>query len=124
MDINHYWGQDLSLSASGDLLAVDGVTETNQRILRGLMTAAPEYVFHPSYGAGIGKHVGDALTTQDYSRIQADIRQIVLADQNVAQSPAPSFAFQSSPTGYLAVSITYTYQPTGQLKSLTFNVSK
>lgn len=123
-DIYHYWGSDLQLDATGDLLAVDGVTETNQRILRGLMTAAPEYVFHPEYGAGIGKHVGDALNFGDYSRIEADIRGIVLRDVNVASNPTPSFQFQTSPTGYLSVSIIYTYKPTGQLQTLAFNVSK
>ncbi len=122
MDIYHYWGSDLQLSATGDLLAVDGVTETNQRIIRALMTAGPEYVFHPAYGAAIGKHVGDALSTGDYSRIQAEIRAIVLRDQNVANNPAPTFTFQASATGYLSVSIEYTYKPTGQLQTLSFNV--
>ncbi len=123
-DLYHYWGSDLTLDATGDLLTIDGVTETNQRILRGLMTAAPEYVFHPAYGAGIGKHVGDALTTQDYTRIQASIRQIVVSDTDVQQNPPPQFSFKASPTGYLAVSISYYYAPNGQLQTLTFNVTK
>ncbi len=124
MDLHHYWGNDLSLSANGDLLSVDGVTETNQRILRGLMTAAPEYVFHADYGAAIGKHVGDALSFADYSKIKSDIRSIVLRDPNVAALPAPMMDFKSLPTGYLTVSIVYTYKPTGQLQTLSFNVSK
>ena len=88
------------------------------------MTAAPEYVFHPTYGAAIGKHVGDALSIGDYSKIKADIRAIVIRDADVSTNPAPQFDFKASPTGYLAVSITYTYKPTGQLQTLSFNVSK
>lgn len=123
-DIYHYWASDLQLSATGDLLAVDGVTETNQRILRGLMTAAPEYVFHATYGAAIGKHVGDALSIGDYSKIKADIRAIVIRDPNVSTNPAPTLDFKASALGYLSVSITYTYKPTSQLQTLSFNVGK
>lgn len=124
MDLHHYWGGDIQLSATGDLLTVDGVTETNQRILRGLMTSTGEYYYHTTYGAGIGKHVGDALTTQDYSAIQANIRGLVLSDPDVSPSPAPAFDFQASPNGMLLVSINYTYRPSGALQTLTFNVSK
>lgn len=124
MDLYHYWGGDIQLSATGDLLTVDGVTETNQRILRGLMTSPSEYFYHPTYGAGIGKHVGDALSVQDYAAIQASIRGIVLADIDVSPNPAPAFDFQPSTSGMLLVSINYTYRPTGELQTLTFNVSK
>ncbi len=124
MDIYHYWGNDLQLSATGDLLLVSGFVETNQRILRGLMTAAPEYIFHTSYGAAIGRHVGDALSSSDFTRIQADIRAIVIRDSDVAKNPQPQFTFTPTSSGYLAVSIAYTYKPTGQLQTLTFNVSK
>ncbi|MDE2000425.1 MAG: phage tail protein [Burkholderiales bacterium] len=124
MDIWHYWGGDLQLSATGDLLTSSDVTETSQRILRGLLTAAPEYVFHPSYGAALGKHVGDALSPDDYARIRRDIRQVVLRDLNVQLTPPPTFDFNVSPQGYLAVSVTYTYKPTGALQTLTFNVTK
>lgn len=123
-DLYHYWGTDLQLSATGDLLTVDGVTETDQRILRGLMTAAPEYVFHPKYGAAIGKHVGDALSISDYSRIKADIRSIVIRDVNVSTNPAPQLDFKATASGYLSVSISYIYKPTGQLQTLAFNVGK
>lgn len=123
-DLAHYWGSDLQLSATGDLLTIDGVTETNQRILRGLMTAAPEYVFHSKYGAAIGKHVGDALSIGDYSKIKADIRAIVIRDPNVASKPEPQLDFKATALGYLSVSISYFYKPTSQLQTLSFNVGK
>ncbi len=123
-DIFHYWSNDIELDATGDILTVEGTTETNQRILRALMTAAPEYFFHASYGAGIGRHVGEAISSSNYSAIQADVKSIVSKDPDVSPTPKPTFSFISSPTGYLVVKINYTYRPTGQLQTFTFTVSK
>lgn len=123
-DIFHVWGSDLSFDATGDLLSVSGVDETNQRILRGLLSAAPEYVFHPTYGAALGQHVGDALSVEAYTAIKAAIRSAVLADPNVQTQPAPTFDFQARNDGTLAVSVAYFYRPTGSLQTLAFSVSK
>lgn len=123
-DIYHWWGSDVSFGAGGDLLTVSGVEETNQRILRGLLTAAPEYLFHATYGAALGQHVGDALSPEDYTAIKAGIRQVVLSDPNVQPAPAPTFNFSARPDGTLAVSVTYMYRPSGSLQTLSFSVSK
>lgn len=124
MDIYHYWGSDLQLSSSGDLLTVSDGTEINQRILRALMTFAGEYVWHVKYGVGIGKHVGQPLSPTDFVRIKAAVRAAVIREPNVQQTPPPQISFQANAMGYLVVTIDYTYKPDGKLKSMTFTVSK
>lgn len=63
-DLAHYFGNDLSVSAAGDLLAVDGDTKTQQRILRRLLTNPGDMMFHPDYGAGLGQWVGKLFDEQ------------------------------------------------------------
>lgn len=123
-DLAHYWGSDLTLAANGDLLVATETTEVNQRILRALMTAPGDYLFHMQYGVGVGQYVGKALTVSDYAKIRAAVRSIVLRDPDVAQTPAPKINFRVNAQGYVLVSIPYTYKPSGQLQTLTFTVSK
>ena len=58
MDLSHYWGGDLSVSPSGDFATVDGQELGVQRIVRRLMTAPGELVYHPKYGGGAASEGG------------------------------------------------------------------
>ena len=72
-DLNHFYGGDLSLSATGDILKVDGSTQGQQRVLRrlltnpalmdssGKVTVVGDYIWHPTYGAGLPRMVGDTV---------------------------------------------------------------
>lgn len=124
MDIFHTWGADLAFAANGDLLTATGPTETTQRLLRGLLTAAGEYLFHPAYGVGAGQDVGLALTSGDYAQIQARIQGLVGSDAGVAATPAPTFDFQMRPDGRLGVRVQYADARNGALQTLAFTVSK
>ncbi|WP_331693477.1 phage tail protein [Pandoraea sputorum] len=131
-DLNHIWGSDLTVSASGDLLMVDGSDQTQQRILRRLMTnprgpavggVPPEpgdYIFHLDYGAGLPREVG---RTVDIGRIRAKIRGQILREATVARQPAPVITVQAIPQG-VSVSIRYTDNQTGQQATLSFNVNQ
>ncbi len=123
-DLSHYWGSDLTLAANGDLLVATDTTEVNQRILRALMTSPGDYLFHMQYGVGVGQYVGKALTATDYAKIRAAVRSVVVRDPEVAQTPTPQINFRVNAQGYVLVSISYTYKPSGQLQTLTFTVSK
>ncbi|MEF3066295.1 hypothetical protein [Pandoraea apista] len=131
-DLNHMWGSDLMVSASGDLLPVDGANLTQQRILRRLMTnprgpsvggtpAEPgDYIFHLDYGAGLPREVG---RTVDVGRIRAKIRGQILREAAVARQPAPVIDVQPIANG-VSVSIRYTDRQTGQPATLSFNVNQ
>ena len=57
-DAFHYFGSDLSLSATGDLLTADGLDESQQRVLRRLLTNQQDYLWQPTYGAGLPSYIG------------------------------------------------------------------
>ncbi|MGN6536402.1 MAG: hypothetical protein ACTHKQ_11825, partial [Mesorhizobium sp.] len=57
-DLDQLWGEDLSVSASGDIATVDGDSLTTQRILRRLMTSPGDYIWNPTYGAGLPQRIG------------------------------------------------------------------
>jgi len=93
-DLNHFYGGDLSLSATGDILKVDGSTQGQQRVLRrlltnpalmdssGKVTVVGDYIWHPTYGAGLPRMVGD---TVDIPKITGVIRGQLLLEACVAR---------------------------------------
>ncbi|HQT26279.1 MAG TPA: hypothetical protein PLK99_06740 [Burkholderiales bacterium] len=120
----HWWGQDIQFSASGDDLPVSGVDEINQRILRGLLTNPGEYIWHPTYGAGLGKKVGIALSAEVSAEIKAAILAIMRTEPDVQMLPQPTIELQSDSSGFLGAQIIWVYTPTGQQQSLSFKPSK
>src|SRR5581483_995049 len=52
-DVFHYWGNDVSLSNTQDLLLVSGTVMGQQRVLRRLLTNPGDYLFDPNYGGGL-----------------------------------------------------------------------
>ena len=57
-DLAHWFGQDLNVAASGDLLTVDGTAKGQQRVLRRLLTNPGDYIWEPTYGAGLASKIG------------------------------------------------------------------
>lgn len=131
-DLNHYFGGDVSQSATGDLLKVDGTTQGVQRVLRRLLTnpalldasgnviAAGDYIFHPDYGAGLPRMVGD---TVDVAKIKGAIKGQILLEQAVARNPAPTIDVMEI-TGGVSVSIRYNDAQTGAPAALDFDVNR
>lgn len=118
-DLAHYWGNDLSAAASGDLLSVQTTMRGQQRVLRRLLTNPGDDMFNPTYGAGLAKYVG---STASPGAVAALIRGQMLQEQAVAPSPPPVIAVQPITAG-LSVQINYNDAPTGQPVVLSFNVS-
>lgn len=85
-DIWHNWGGDLSWSATGDLLSVDGTEKGKQRVLRRLLTAPMDYIWDPEYGAGFPAQIGQ-VTQKD--ELEAIARSQMFLEDAVAQDPLP-----------------------------------
>ncbi|MBB3213417.1 hypothetical protein FHW67_002709 [Herbaspirillum sp. Sphag1AN] len=132
-DLHHYYGSDLEVSATGDLLVADATTTGEQRCYRRLLTnpamtdsagnvtASPDYTFAVDYGAGIGRRVGSPV---DLPEITALIKAQMQLESGVSQSPiAPDVELISSGEVLGAV-IRYTDANTGQPVILNFDVSQ
>ncbi len=132
-DLNHLWGQDIAVSPSGDLAVVDGTQLGIERVVRRLMTrgvtsaavnqpaTVGEYIFHPTYGAGLPQRIGGAF---DLTLITSVIRSQILKEAAVAKSPAPVIKFTPSGISGLTVSIQYADAVTGQQNQLSFDVNQ
>jgi hypothetical protein len=122
MDVYQYFGEDLVPSNLGDLLTADGITLTQQRILRRLLTNPGGYIFHPTYGAGLPSYIGQLLTTQLYNLITGLIVQQMYLEQTVSQNPPPVIKITQN-YGAFYYQISYTQLPAQTLQTLTFTVS-
>lgn len=121
MDINHYFSSDVIISGTGDLSTVGGTTETQQRILRRLLTNPGDYLWHPEYGAGVGQYVGK--TTAELQPLKAMIISQVLLEKAVAASPAPVVTLISDMTK-LTCTIQYFDSDVQALQTLSFSVGE
>lgn len=131
-DLYHYIGTDLTQSATGDLLAVAGSTQGSQRVLRRLLTNPAlfdssgnvtipgDYIFHPSYGAGLPRMVGD---TVNIPKITGVIRGQIFLESSVSRNPAPVITVTAI-TGGVSVYIRYNDAQTGKPVALAFDVNK
>lgn len=119
-DLNHYFGADIAASATGDLLPAEGVTRSQQRVLRRLLTNPGDYIWHPDYGAGLPRYVGSVM---DVSKMRALIRGQVLLEDSVAKTPEPVIDVQAI-SGGMTVTIQYNDAATNAPQRLSFNVTK
>lgn len=117
-DLNHWWGDDLNLTPSGDLSTVDNLNRDNQRIFRRLCTNGgqsgariAEYLFHPEYGGSAPWYVGQ---TVDALTITGVIRSQMYQEASVGHSPEPTILTNMNPNGTYSVQIEYTDNNTGQ----------
>lgn len=118
-DLAHFYGQDLNVAASGDLLAVDGVTKGTQRVLRRLLTNPLGYIFEPTYGAGLPAKIGQPISG---NAITALIRAQMLLESAVARTPAPIIIVSQSGSGFF-VQIQYADGDSGETVPLSFTVT-
>lgn len=119
-DLNQYFGGDIAASATGDLQPVDGTTKGQQRVLRRLLTNPGDYIFHPDYGAGLPRMVGELV---DVEKIRALIRGQMLLEESVAKTPEPQIEVQAI-AGGVSCRIQYTDAVSKAPAVLSFDVSK
>ena len=131
-DASHFWSNDLSIAANGDLAIADGDTLAQQELLRALMTnpqwsdsagnplASPDYTWHADFGAGIPRRIGKTLNVAELrGSIQATIKTIA----GIAPTPAPVVTVTPFNNG-AAVTIQYADATTGQIATLSFDITQ
>lgn len=118
-DSYQFFGNDLLVSATGDLLPIDGSTKGQQRILRRLLTNPGDYLWQPTYGAGLGVYIGKIT---DMRKIVALIRGQILLEAAVAKNPEPVISAAPIANG-IAVKISYNDAASGAPQVLSFNAS-
>lgn len=119
-ELNHYFGGDISVNNTGDLLSVAGTTRSQQRLLRRLLTNPGAYIFHPDYGAGLPAKVGDTL---DMPKLRALIRGQVQLEDSISKTPEAVISLSAIPNG-VTVNIKYADVLTGSSATLSFNVNR
>jgi hypothetical protein len=118
-DAGHYFSGDLLVGSTGDLLVVAGFLESNQRILRRLLTNPQDYIWQPGYGAGLPRFIGQSV---DESGTDALIRSQMYLEQSVSQNPAPQVLTSEIANG-LDVQIQYVEVESNQPATLSFEVT-
>lgn len=130
-DLDHTIGEDLALSDTGDIALVTDSQMSLQRILRRLLTnpqevdvsgnvvATGDYLWQQTYGAGVGKQIGQNV---DVAEIEALIRGQMLLEDAVAQVPEPVVTVTPIDQG-VTVDVQYNDAVTGAQQILSFDVN-
>ncbi len=118
-DLSLQFGGDLGVGATGDLQLADGATLTQQRVLLRLLTNPGDYIWKLSYGAGLGRYVGQPGAP---AAIVGVTRTQMLLEATVATTPAPVIATTAGDDGTVALSVNYSDAASGQSSLLTFNL--
>jgi hypothetical protein len=115
------WGGDFVVSATGDLLLVDGDDAVRQRLERRLFTADNGYVWHPEYGAGLPRKIGSVLSVYQVRSICTS--QLAL-EASVATSPPAqiSVSTDNNNASIVTIGIQYWDAVTGQSVSFTITL--
>jgi hypothetical protein len=131
-DIYHFWGNDINVSASGDLLLAGESDTTQQQILRALLTnpalsdragnplATADYSDHPDFGAGLPRRVGSTLNVAE---LRALIRSVVVSFPSVARTPSPQIDVTPFNDG-ATIDIQYADLITGTTETLFFDINQ
>lgn len=126
-DLDHWWGDDLSLTPSGDLSVVRNLDKDNQRIFRRLCTNGAlsganlaEYVFEPDYGGSAPWYVGRLAND---NLMAALIRTQMSYEASVSQSPEPAVTVTMNPSGTMTAVIQYIDKNTGRPVALQVDLN-
>ncbi|WP_118181309.1 phage tail protein [Paraburkholderia phosphatilytica] len=132
-DIYHYWGNDLTVSPTGDLEVASATDSTEQEIIRALLTnpllkdvsgdpvAQADYTDHPEWGAGLPRRIGSSI---DSSELAALITSVLVTFPGVARVPIPSVSVVQDDLGTATVDITYYNTITGRTAVISFDLNK
>ena len=89
----------------GDLLTASSCkSKPAKRILRRLFTNAGDYIWQPSYGAGLPAKIGSPF---DVATIESIVQSQMFMEDSVVRDPPPDIEVASFPNG-MFVDIDYT----------------
>jgi len=123
MQLQQFFGNDLILNSQGDLMVSDGDELTNELIVRRLLTNPGTYIWHPKYGAGIGRFIGEALSSSNFDYIKTIIISNIFMESGVSQFPSPQIDFTPLGNNILQCDIFYTSALTKNPVSVSFPVN-
>lgn len=109
-DIDHTYGGDIGVTATGDIALVSKSDRTIERIIRRLLTVptnaknGSSYPWRPKFGLGLGARIGEAL---DIRGLQAAARSQMLKERTVQKIPAPVVTV--TPLGQIGATIDIVY---------------
>ena len=118
-DLGSEWAGDLTSSETGDVVIVGVPALGTERVLRRLLTNPGAYLWHPEYGAGLARFVGQPI---DKAGLEALIRSQMLLETAVANDPEPIVEVQSDPGGSLFVQVRYADADTAEMLTLNIQV--
>ena len=119
-DVFHQFGSDLVSGPTGDLAVASGSAAGQQRVLRRLLTNPGDYIWQPTYGAGLGQFVGQPVSP---AQIRAVIRSQIFKEAAVARTPEPVIDVSADPGGTFYVHIRYADAATGATQTLSFSMN-
>lgn len=118
-DISLPWGQDIDIDDTGDIVAVDGVDELVQRVIRRFLTNSylppapyqaalpPDYIFDNTYGGNVRRYVDRRLPTGVLQKIQTNLLNCMQQEAEVSTTTPPSVtAWFASGTVYVQATAT------------------
>ena len=118
-DLALVWGTDLAVGPAGDLALAAEDTESQQRVLRRLLTNAGDYIWQLAYGAGLGKAIGAPVGAL---QIRALIRGQLFQEASVAATPEPAIDVTAASDGSALVQVRYSDATTGSARLLQFSL--
>jgi hypothetical protein len=110
-DVQHTFGSDLTVSATGSIALSSGTQLGEERVIRRLMTNPGAYIWQLAYGAGLPGFIGSPAPA---ARIAAVARTQMFLEAIVSRTPAPSVDVASDNNGTVTLSISYVDAPTQQ----------
>ena len=120
-DLHLDWAGDIASSETGDIVAVGQPTLGTERVLRRLLTNPGAYIWHPTYGAGLARFVGQPA---DAAGIEALVRSQMLLEPAVARDPEPVVTISVDPAGSLFVQVRYADADTAEARSLNIELPR
>lgn len=122
-DISFNFGADLIVSQNGDLLLAGKSDLLKQRIIERMLTNPGTYIWHPNYGAGLPRYIGQTLSLAKLQEIEALIIEQIYLEDAVSKSNIPNITFEQLPNG-LSCQITYYESGREDLQTLSFTVTQ
>jgi hypothetical protein len=111
------YGDDFQLNQHGGIQFSCGWTSVRQTITRAFLTnpatdnvgqgpLPPDYIFHPDYGTGAQRDIGENVTSAQLATVVAKLQQA--AAQNPSVNPSLPATVSVSQNGFQEVAITAT----------------
>lgn len=123
MQIQQFFGNDLSLTAQGTLAQSDSDEYAKESIIRRLLTNPGTYFWQPEYGAGVGRFIGENLSTANFDEIKNLIISQMLLEETVSKSQPPQVSLKALIGDFLQCDIIYYSAITNHQISISFQVS-